>query len=391
MDKTYLDLDNQNLGSIDYIPEGVNFLSCGNNELKSLPELPEGLIMLSCSNNKLTKLPKLPSTLQYLFCNDNKLTKLPKLPPNLLELICYNNKLTIFPKIPSSLSSLDITDNMIERMPNLANNEDLLLARFERNPCTESMYNVSELDTRNISKSHGVYYLTLKKGTVLFHNTTSYDSYSEIYLGFKNKESYVLNPDHQSYFFTHPFRVGYGDITTIVALQNDVKIFLGVLPSNYTKPDLRKEFYKECSNYSRYECLKKEHDYHDVFGWITQDHNSRPYTHHGETYNFNKYYQYISYYKNIDGYIDRTEVQLYPRKVRENEDVVVKTDDDIGYINDHIDEFNYKTICVFDNSDFKVYKKYIDELLSNNGFTNSMGTFHMYKDEVSNDGLYMIR
>jgi hypothetical protein len=102
-----------------------------------------------------------------------------------------------------------------------------------------------------------------------------------------------------------------------------------------------------------------------------------------------KYYKYVSYYENVDGFIDRPEVQLYPRKKKVLKDVITYTNDYIDYIDKHRNEFNYKTICMVNNQDFKEYKKCIDSLLSKEGLHTNSGTFKAERSKI--DGLYYTR
>lgn len=368
-----------------------DLLDLSNKKLKYIYEIPSHIKALICDNNELEELPELPPKLTYLYCNNNKLKSLPKLPETLNTLVCYNNLLTTLPKLPKEMVCLEAENNLLTNMPKIPKT---LLFRFEGNPFSKNLYNISELNPKNISIENEEYYLTLKKGTILFHNMSYYKNYSEMYLGFKVDGKYILSPDHQTYFFLHPFCLTYGEITTINVLQNDVRIFLGLLPSKIKKYEIGNRFYQSCDNVeyesklkTPYQCLIDK--YRDIHGWITFDGYPKPGFWHGENCNFLKYYKYVSYYKDIDGYIDRPEVQLYPRRKKVLKDVVVNTDDYISYIDKHSDEFNYKTICMVNNSNFNEYKKCIDSLLSKDGLCTNIGTFKAVHDKT--DGIYYLK
>lgn len=64
---------------------------CSNNQIISLENLPEGLEDLDCSNNKITSLDNLPKGLKILNCGGNKITSLDNLPEGLERIACMNN------------------------------------------------------------------------------------------------------------------------------------------------------------------------------------------------------------------------------------------------------------------------------------------------------------
>lgn len=365
------------------------YLDLRNKGLKYLPEIPPYIKAINCSHNELVELPELPSGLVYLDCSFNKLKYLPKLPARLMTLRCHNNQLLGLPEIPEGLV-FEAENNLLTKMPKMPQDS---AGRFEGNPFSQKLYNVSHLNPKNIFIKNNEYYLRLKKGTILFHNMENYEKYTEMYLGYKVYNRYILFPDHQVYFFLHPFCMTYGDITTINVLQNDVIVFLGLLPSNFNKDKIQSSFYGSCKKVeyktrinSRYKCLKSE--YKDVFGWITSDAHPKPGIWHGENSNFMKYYKYVSYYKTIDGFIDRPEVQLYPMRKKFRKDIITNTNDYIDYIANNSYKFNYKTICMIDNTNFNEYKACIDSLLSREGLRTQEGTFRARRDNL--DGLYYI-
>ncbi len=52
------------------------------------------LIELYCYNNEITSLNNLPNSLKKLYCQYNKITSLDNLPNLLIELNCSNNQIT---------------------------------------------------------------------------------------------------------------------------------------------------------------------------------------------------------------------------------------------------------------------------------------------------------
>ena len=365
----YLDLRNKGLKYLEEIPSHIKYINCSNNELEELPELPPELIYLDCSYNKLKSLPILPKTLKTLRCHNNQIIELPELSNDIV---------------------FEAENNLLTSMPEMSKNS---MGRFEGNPFSQTLYTVAQFNSKNISIENDEYYLTLKKGTILFHNMTEYDKYSEMYLGYKVNNRYILFPDHQVYFFLHPFCMSYGNITTINVLQNDVKVFLGFLPSSFNKDKIQTNFYGSCKKVeyktrinSRYKCLNDS--YKNIYGWIASDAHPKPGVLHGENYNFMKYSKYVSYYKTIDGFIDRAEVQLYPMKKKFRKDIIVNVNDYVDYITNNSYKFNYKTICIIENDNFKEYKTCIDSLLSKDGLRTNMGLYKVRRDKI--DGLYYL-
>ena len=60
----------------------------------------------------------------------------------------------------------------------------------------------------------------------------------------------------------------------------------------------------------------------------------------------------------------------------------------MDWIKENQHRFNFKTLFVIeDNTDYKAYKKLIDELLSPEGYTDTSGTYHMKRND---NGMYQI-
>ena len=163
-----------------------------------------------------------------------------------------NNQIKEFPKIGRKYTEgINISNNKIENFPLSFGNIKSL--RIENNPGSLKYYNTYNVNENNISFTNGLPILKLKKGTVLFHNMNEMENIYDMYLGIKVSDSYVMNFNTQIYFMSQPFHtVTYGSITTICVLQNDVKVILGIKPSNLIKEDIRgnnKYFTREnCKN-----------------------------------------------------------------------------------------------------------------------------------------------
>lgn len=108
---------NCNSNRLDVLPElpkGLKKIYCDYNDLEYLPKLPDGLFELSCATNKIKYLPELPNSLAMLFCDDNRLESLPVLPEGLTFLNCTYNKLKSLPELPVSLEYLYCNNNPLE-------------------------------------------------------------------------------------------------------------------------------------------------------------------------------------------------------------------------------------------------------------------------------------
>jgi len=405
---TTLYIEDSDIQTLDEIPDYIERLIIRNEpHLTSLPKLPKSLKYLHIENVPITELPVLPKSLKFLFVYNTYITKLPKLPTSLIHIEVPYNQITEFPKIGNSLESLTINNNNIETFPSSFKNLDSL--RIENNPGSLQYYNVAKLNKNNISYVNEIPILTLKKGTVLFHNMNEMENIYDMYLGIKVGDSYVMNFNSQIYFFSQPFYSvsSYGSITTICVLQNDVKVILGIKPSNLMKQDITgyNEYFtrENCKNTlsllkSFYGCPGKDIIKNNILGWITHDISfDKPLAWHSESKHFLNYYKYVSYYKNKDDIIDRPEIMIHPYKKRLTQDVITPTSEalkafeasllgDKTWLDKNEHKFNYKIIEIIDdNQKFKEYKSIIDSFLSKKGHNG----YHMFRNEK--DGFYMIR
>ena len=379
----------------------LNQINISNNKLISLPILPKYLNTLYCSNNQLTSLPKLPDTLNELYCHNNQLTSLPKLPSKLNKLIIYNNELTSLPKLPASLEQLNIYNNKIEKIPKFKPSINVILCN---NPGSSELCNISRVNPDNVEKhtykGKEFSILTIKKGTVLFQSQRSLKDIKTHYVGIKIKNNYVMNSDHETYFFLHPFNIGrYGDNTIMYELTNDVKVILGINPGeDSTKMQIAEDYGQDCTTkkfpslikggdraYNKRICVEDAFikQFPDVLGWLAPDDEevSRKHNEYGE---INKYAKYVSYYENNKGVLARPELAIYPLKERSLVDVITPVKDvDERWIERNLVRFNYKPIVFMDdNLDFKEYKGIMDKLLSKKGYNG----VYLHRSEV--DGFY---
>ena len=74
----YTNLKNLNcsqnqITSMDNLPQAITKLECYNNQITSLDNLPHTIICLDCSYNQITSLDNLPHTITYLNCSYNPL------------------------------------------------------------------------------------------------------------------------------------------------------------------------------------------------------------------------------------------------------------------------------------------------------------------------------
>jgi hypothetical protein len=399
----YLSIDDCRIQSIKgnfYDFKKLNRLDLSDNKLASLPKLPKYLTSLYCYNNQLTSLPELPDTLYELYCPNNQLTSLPKLPPKLTFLNVYSNQLTSLPKLPASLEVLNIYNNKIEKLPKFKPSLNVILCN---NPGSDKLCNINKVNPDNITKhtykGREFSILTIKKGTVLFQSLNVLGDVKKHYIGIKIKNDYVINSDHETYFFLHPFNVGYGDNTIMYELTNDVKVILGINPGeDSTKMQIARDYGQDCTTkehpslikganraYMKQICIEDEFikQFPDVLGWLAPDDTeaSRKHNEYGE---IGKYAKYVSYYENKEGVIARPELAIYPLRERSLVDIITPVKEvNERWIDQNLDRFNYKPIVFMDdNLDSKEYKSIMDKLLSKKGYNG----INLHRSEV--DGFY---
>ncbi len=117
----YLDVNNNYISTIPFLPDNLETFICSNNDLLSLPNLPNTLTYLHCSGNRISILPVLSDSLRFLSCQGNLLTSLPNLPPKLKYLECQTNQLPALPVLNDSLDYLNCSANLLSAIPLLPN------------------------------------------------------------------------------------------------------------------------------------------------------------------------------------------------------------------------------------------------------------------------------
>lgn len=375
-------------------------LSCNHNQLTSLDTSNTYITKLECSHNKLISL-KFSEFVVSLDCSYNELTELPDLSEETYKLNCSYNKLTKFPKFPLHIDEFKAYSNSIEKIPKAY---ESWLGYMGKNPVFENLvktmsFENSKLQTHSF-EGEEFKTLTLPKGTVLFRSLRDSDNFIEGFIGYKVGNQYILGPDFEHYFFTHPFNRYYGQTTVIYVLNNDVQVILGLKPSkDYSKSEIGHKFGQECSQKkykskigsSYNECLNDNFvaKYPEVLGWLAPDDESDTPNYYDHT-NLKEYAKYIVYYENDKGITTRPELVIYPFKNRVLKDVVTEYENaNYDYIKANIDKYNYRPIAIIDfNADLKEYKDVIDKLLSPSGYNNGDSVLHMTVNQ--NNGLYII-
>lgn len=385
----------------------LKHLICSENELTELPELPEKLEWLNCNNNKLKKLPELPNTLITLNCYNNKLKKLPDL-KNVKGCSANNNKISKMPKLTRNIKNLFLKNNNISFVPKEYYNSDVNIALIG-NPVAKELYHIESPDLKLIE--YRVYHdedfpvITIPKGTVLFRNHINPRFIARDFVGmlkksFWNGEEYYLSPNHLVWYSLRPFEEMFGSVTSINVLQNDIKVILGLKPSKLNGFDIihygETNFQIECDKLkhkrkvpqkdgagNEYACYKEDfiEQNPDIMGSF-QNYPGDDATKFKFTKDF--ILDYETFYEDDSGYINVPELVIYPRKIRDIKDRIMKKKDFTEqWLENHIDEFNVKPLYIFDNEyfidgkDFTKYKEIIDKLLSPKGYEIGKTIYHM--------------
>ena len=108
---THIYCNRNKITSLNNLPDSVTYLFCPSNKLKSLDKLRKYITSLFCHANKITSLDNLPKSITRLHCDSNKLKSLDKLPNSIVELSCVDNKITSLNRLPESIIDLDCMDN----------------------------------------------------------------------------------------------------------------------------------------------------------------------------------------------------------------------------------------------------------------------------------------
>jgi Leucine-rich repeat (LRR) protein len=109
-----LDCSLNRLTSLEYCPDFVEVLDCSFNQLTSLKFCPNSVEVLDCYNNQLTSLEYLPNSVEKLYCSGNQLTSLKHCSNSITELYCCSNQLTSLKYCPNSVKALWSWNNPFE-------------------------------------------------------------------------------------------------------------------------------------------------------------------------------------------------------------------------------------------------------------------------------------
>ena len=117
-DITKLDISNKGLKILPDLSRFTNLkiLNCHNNNIKTLNNLPQYLEELNCYDNLIVRLDNLPMNLKKLNCKNNKIKNLDNLPITLNKLECLNNSLSKINYLPNYLEKLNCANNNIKKI-----------------------------------------------------------------------------------------------------------------------------------------------------------------------------------------------------------------------------------------------------------------------------------
>lgn len=180
-----LDISNNVIKEINYLPNTIVELVCHNNNIQSIVEHKK-IIKLDCSNNNISILYEYPN-LTDLLCNDNKLTRLRSY-DKVLRIVCKNNPITNIDK-QQKIEKLDCSNtNIIGTLYNHPNLKFLICNSTKINDVSNlislEMVEFVDTDITKLNFSH-------KLKQILFKNTQNIKLSSN----FKVK-NYVKEIDH---------------------------------------------------------------------------------------------------------------------------------------------------------------------------------------------------
>jgi hypothetical protein len=294
---------------------------------------------------------------------------------------------------------LDISNNKIKNLENLKiKGFDNII--IDNNPLLKKYLSYRKLNFKNIIPHKSYQTIVIKKGTLLFRSVEKLDDIKAMFIGFKNGESFTLNPDQHIFFHTSPINLlskNFGKFKTIFVLNNNIELILGgIEPAKLERKDILKEgnFYSDdfCKDKEQrkgsynhiYKCLKDDYKDLNYMGWYSDNMNLKI-----QNLEQLKDFYYFTAYKTLKGrYI--SEISMYPYKKRFKDTININPEDfDESWMKKHLHEFNYKPFMIFDETvTSEEYKSIFDKLLSEEGFTNEDGTFHVTVNKI--DGTYVL-
>lgn len=363
---------------------------------------------LKLTDEDLRKMNLQEKTYEDVYLENNNLIHidakyLPKFKGNL---VLYNNKIKTLDLTNFEGNLLDISNNKIKLVDDIkfGTHTDFDI-NLTNNPVEKSILACRDLNIKQVKKrknEENVEYLTytFPKGTVLFRNVNNMKDYIGNFVGYEDfkakDDNYYLRPDQITYFTTSPTYIGggsFGNITGIFVLNNDIEVFVGLSSLKLDKWGLLNNLYKDCDPHPVYDqeenpykvdskCLNKEYKKINIAGsfqelgyyYISpQDMNKES-------------NMYCPIYKSYNGTYQFPELAIYPRAKREMEDLVMKKSDfSYEWLSEHISDFNYSPLQIFDNVSYEEYINTFNKYLSDEGYNN----FHFTVN--SKDGTYVCK
>ena len=245
--------------------------------------------------------------------------------------------------------------------------------------------------------------ITFKKGTVLFRNYYRKEVIRQDFVGLPKSsfwfgQDYYLSPDHLIWYSLSPFDTLFGPIKSINVLQEDVKLILGLLPSEEVgtniiyygqtryQTDCHLKKFKRKVEQLGYSCFKDDflEQHPDIMG------SFQIFPGDIRTF-FDKENKFILDYETFYQDKERTnipEVVLYPRKIRDKKDRILSAKKFTNeWLAEHIDEYNMRPLHIFENKDDELenYKDILDKFLSPEGFEIDGVKYHMTLNKKNRD------
>lgn len=169
-----LDISNNYIKNITYLPNTLLELSCRYNEIQNLPFI-NNLKILDCTSNNIINILHYPN-LEILICSDNNIVNIPKY-KLLKKLICKNNNIININHY-EYLIYLDCSFNKINNIGNCPQLCDLLCRNNLLDALSKDLYNLKYLDIHDNNLETLEYYPNLKE---LYCNTASIKKVSSKY------------------------------------------------------------------------------------------------------------------------------------------------------------------------------------------------------------------
>jgi len=141
-----LDVSNNQISKLEYLPPNLTTLSCSNNKLTKIDSLPLHLKQLGCSNNQISTIQNLPISLISIYFGNNKMTYFPNLSENIQNINYFNNPLQK-EKVPTKYQPIDCINNSQNCLPN-----ELIKWNILKNNISDSINNVIKIEVKLFSR-----------------------------------------------------------------------------------------------------------------------------------------------------------------------------------------------------------------------------------------------